>query len=471
MESCTNHPNNPAQWACTSCNIILCPDCVKERQAGRFQKPVTVHCCPNCDMSVEHLAGAAALKPFWKKPHMLLAYPFMPWPLASNLVLCVLAFLAFRFLKAGQVTGLLLVAVWIVYAFSALKATAAGDFSPPRPGVKEMLRDVHQLVFHLTFLLLIFMITQLLGLEFGVAVSGLFLLLAFLCAPAMIILLVVTDDIVKAVQPSSYVELVKKIGSGYSLMVLFLFLLGCIPLAIALLTMKFLPNDVQPPLLCFALNAFVVSAYHLVGCVIFEYEGVLGPTAGRKTLKDAAAEEEATGFLDAVDFLRSQGKLDEAISLMEERRGNGAFTDVRFSEHYYALLKTGNDLPRMLEAGRCHLELLVRTREKSRACQVYTECVSHDPGFDPDPALMLKVGAWLTEEGRFPEAFEAYKKTLNAYPQSGLLPIVHLRMAQLLHEHMGQVGKARELLNYLIKQYPHEEIVPFAKQYLARIET
>lgn len=470
-EFCTNHPKIPAYWKCNSCDVLLCPDCVEERQVGTYQQSITVHCCTKCTMPAESLGAADKLKPFWKRPLQLLIYPFTLWPLLINLVLCAVSLVSTKFSLLGQLLNFLIWITWLTYSFAAMKATANGVLSAPKPDKNTLLRDIHQLLIQPGIFLAIVAAASWFQGILGIVVFTLVAMAAFLYTPAIIIRIVVTNNILEAVHYTGVIELKKKIGQGYVLMYLFLLLLGCLPTVIVWLAIMYSPINMELFFLFFAHNLYMLTAYHLLGYVILQYSDTLGYKGDSAALRDSGKDSGTAETVQTVDILTEQGDLDAALAMIEEETQGENITDVELSERYYQLLKSKAELERMQAYSLLHLSLLVKTAEKSRACGFYMDCVSEDSGFMPDENILFKMGLWLTEAGKFETAIEAYGKILNVYPECSLIPMVYFRSAQLLCERFDDTGKTREILDYLIDTYPHHEIMPYVKQYLTRIDS
>jgi len=468
---CTYHPKIPAYWKCNSCDVFLCPDCVEERQVGTYQQSITVHCCTKCTMPAECFGGADELKPFWKRPLQLLIYPFMLWPLLINLVLCAVSLASARVSLLGQLMNFLIWIFWLTYSFSAMKATANGELSAPKPHKDTLFRDIHQLLLQPGIFLAIVAAASWFQGILGTVVFVLVAVFAFLYTPAVIIRIVVTNNILKAVHYTGFIELKEKIGQGFVMMYLYLLILGFLPAVAVWATIQYSPINLEVFFIFFAHNVYMLAAYHLLGQVILQYGDTLAYTGDSDALRNSGKDSGSAATLQTVDILTEQGDLDAALSVIEEENQGENITDVDLSERYYQLLKAKAELERMQAYSFLHLNLLVKAADKDKACEFYMDCLSEDSGFMPDENILFKMGLWLTETGKFENAIEAYGKILNVYPECRMIPMVYFRSAQLLCEHFDDTGKTREILDYLIDTYPHHEIMPYVKQYLARIDS
>jgi tol-pal system protein YbgF len=68
------------------------------------------------------------------------------------------------------------------------------------------------------------------------------------------------------------------------------------------------------------------------------------------------------------------------------------------------------------------------------------------------------------------EAIDAYNRVISNYPRGDRVPDAYYKRGMVLSE-MGQIDRARESLEALIKLYPEEELARLAKQQLERLKT
>ena len=118
----------------------------------------------------------------------------------------------------------------------------------------------------------------------------------------------------------------------------------------------------------------------------------------------------------------------------------------------------------MLAHGGRYLDLLVKRNKSREACDVYLKCLSKDSHFNPDPAVLFKLGGWLKQDS----AIGAYNKLVKNHPAHPLVPKALFKAAQLFQEKLSQPEKAKHVLGVLMKRFPEHEIIPLAKNYLKR---
>ena len=96
-----------------------------------------------------------------------------------------------------------------------MKTTANGDLSAPKPLKHTLLRDIHQLLIQPGIFLAIIAAASWFQGILGTVVFILVAVFAFLYTPAVIIRIVVTNNILAAVHYSGFIELKEKLGQGF----------------------------------------------------------------------------------------------------------------------------------------------------------------------------------------------------------------------------------------------------------------
>jgi tetratricopeptide (TPR) repeat protein len=290
----------------------------------------------------------------------------------------------------------------------------------------------------------------------------------------MIILLVTTNSLFHALNPFIFTRLTFRIGWGYLLMYLFLFLLGCAPSIAAQFIVKLLPNGLHIIFVSMAQIYYTIISYHLMGYVMLQYHNEVGYEIEYNDFKERGVDDAESVQTDAgalilkeINPLIKDGNYEDAIALIKEKTHGTEITDVELSNRYYALLKMTNRNSRMLEHGINHLKLVIKDKKRNEALKIYLECMKIDPKFLPSAKSLFKIGEWLNETGRVKEAIKTYNQLIKGYPENDLVPKSYFRAAQILNDRMMKPEKAVKILNGLIKKYPGNEIVPQIENYLA----
>jgi tetratricopeptide (TPR) repeat protein len=162
-------------------------------------------------------------------------------------------------------------------------------------------------------------------------------------------------------------------------------------------------------------------------------------------------------------------ELDKAIDQIERRVNMEEIEDLELSKRYFGLLKAQKNQPKLLNYAPHHLRMMVKAGSKSDAIDSYLACLRLDKTFTLDSVVQFKIASWLTENGKHKEAIFALNSLIKANPEDSLVPKAYYRAAQIFRERLGEVEKARKILNTMISKYPNLEITSFARNYLGNL--
>jgi tetratricopeptide (TPR) repeat protein len=416
------------------------------------------------------------IEPFWNRMPRIFTYPLS---IAPIILMAVLALATMFFSGPGLFSTLMKGVMWLIvikYSFESLKATAGGNLKAPPVNSQTISDDFGQVFkqfgIYIAILIAFFWVSAKLGPFLGI----LFLLGALFFVPSMIILLVTTGSLINALNPVMFVGLTFRIGWAYLLMYFFLFLLGSAPAYLFQFLIKFLPGVLHLLLYGFAESFYTIVSYHLMGYVILQYHDRIGYQVDFEDFKDPNAEDyepkEADpdeAVLREVVPLIQEGKLDEAISIIQKMTVHQPIKGINLSERYYTLLKMNKRQKDLLEHGISHLEKLAANNKKTKALAVFGECRKMDPEFLPTADVLFKLAGWINESGKTQVAISTYNLLVKSYPQHPMVPKAYFRIAQLFHDSLMKTDKAKKILSALQMKYPEHEISPHVENFLARL--
>ncbi len=478
MIQCKYHPTRPAHWYCDKCDTARCPECVEARDMGGYHQGEKLHMCPNCNMPVQWLGVENIIDPFWRRLHRFFIYPFSPRPLMLMLGLAIIAALLTRPGIIGLVASVLIWGVTFKYAYAILQSTAGGNLTAPKLDASTLYENFGPVIKQIGIYIALFFAVGLAFAHLGAPGGILFIILATLFLPAMIILLVTTESLIQAINPVMFVTLALRIGWGYLLMFFFYSILGGAPALLGRHAIQYLPPVAQVFLFTLVKVYYTFIAYHLMGYVILQYHQNIGYRVDFEDFKTedteaeqamAESDDPASRLLNRVNQLIKDGNHEGAIGVIENETGQAGITDPMLSDRYYTLLKLTGATERLKDHGRHHLDLLVRADNQSEAVDVYFQCLAVDPNFAPSAGSLFKLGGWLNETGRNKEAITAYNRLIKAHPQDPLVPKAYFRAAQIFNDRLMNPEKAKKILTGLTKKYPNHDIIPFVERYLGQM--
>ncbi|MBR9987175.1 MAG: hypothetical protein KFF68_14835 [Desulfosarcina sp.] len=423
---CKYHPTRPAHWHCDKCNTARCPECVEARDMGGHHQGEKLHMCPNCNLPVQWLGVENIIDPFWKRLPRFFLYPFCIRPLLLMLGLSAVAAL----LQGPGIIGLLaLLAVWGVafkYAYAILKSTAGGNLTVPELDAQTLYENFAPVAKQVCIYMAIFFMVGIMFTKLGMAGGIVFIILATVFLPAMIILLVTTESLVQAINPMLFFRLAVRIGWGYLLMVFFCSILGGAPALLSRHAIQYLPPMLHVFLFTLVKIYYTFISYHLMGYVILQYHQDIGYRVDFDDFMDEgtqadqampAANDPANHLLNRVNQLIKDGNHEGAIAEIESETGGQKIVDPLLSAHYYTLLKITGAKDKIGNHGLNHLDMLVRENKNAQAVDVYLHCLTSDPEFTPNAGALLKVAGLLSATGRNKEAMTASAKSLRKLDQ------------------------------------------------------
>ena len=482
--TCDRHPTQPAWWHCPRCRKSLCPQCVSKRYGGYLQDQ-TSYFCSKCNVEVKNHELSQVIPPFWSRLHKFFIYPLAS--VQSVGLIVALSLLSTFFSKPGLLSLLVQILLWCVmvkYSFECLKTSAEGRFKPPALSDKVLVEN-YGIVFKQIAL---FIALGLFFIFFVSRTSPIFIALYFLLCgiglPAMLIILIINDDLGQALNPIMVVGMISRIGGMYFLLLFFLLLLSSAPAALGYAVIQHLPASIHNFLIIFSKNYYTIITYHMMGYVILQYHQRLDYPVDLETLLASmypVLSSESPGpagtsdlsqhsdLLNDIGLLIQDGELDKAIDEIERRVNIEEIEDSELSKRYFELLKAQRRQRKLLMFAPQHLRMLVKSDAKSDAVESYLGCLRIDKAFTVDSVVQFKIASWLTERGKHKEAIFALNSLIKTNPDDSLVPKAYYRAAQIFRERLGDVEKAKQILKALIAKYPDLEITAFAKNYLGNL--
>jgi tetratricopeptide (TPR) repeat protein len=473
---CAHHPTKAAHFQCPKCAVSFCKDCVAKREKGGIYQGEVLYLCPKCMISTDWIGASNLIEPFWTRLPKFFSYPLSLRPL--GLIIGVsLAGLIFS--APGFITMMIQIAIWgilLKYSYASLKATAKGDLVPPKLDSQTLSED-----FFLVFKQIWIFIAVFFGFIFiqqsaGTLFSILYLIVAILSIPAMIIIFVTTESLINAINPMLFIPLAFRIGWGYLLMYFFLILLLSAPAALAQFAGNILPLGLTAFLLNLGSNYYTIISYHLMGYVILQYHKEIGYTIEFQDFRETETSEEEdsggknSGIVNQVNFMLKEGHHDEALALIQQEERQRGITDPDLSEYYFKLLLMKNQVETLLAHGKRHLGILIQKNEKKKACETFLQCLEKDPKFLPEASILFKVGGWLNESGKSKEAIGVYNRLIKSFPDATLVPKTLFQAAKVYNDRLMNPGKAEKILTATIKKYPNHEFIPHIQSYLSQMK-
>jgi hypothetical protein len=281
--------------------------------------------------------------------------------------------------------------------------------------------------------------------------------------PAILIVLVMEESLLRAFDPRSWSELVRRIGAEYFTLAAQLALLAvAVVLAIRALTAA-LPSG---PAEAFAHMLFLyllLVTYRSLGLLLdrhreqldLDREGSSEPPSLRLA---AATPEETAALAEAGRLLASEQPAESAAVLDRLIRGRGATAPVH--ARYRALLARLGDRDGLLRHARLHVAVQLQLGQEREAMALYLEAKQMDPGFeldDPQPVSELIALAARNQQSQLAVGLAA--EFARRFPRDRDLVLNGLTAAKLM-DRLDRDDEARRLLADLVARFPEHPLRP-----------
>ena len=425
MKYCQYHPIIPATFLCNHCQTHCCDHCVDESGSKGYH-------CFECKKPTESLGARFNATPFWRRLQESFRYPISSNALWTTLI-ASLAMTCVWYIPIPLASLLLFLTVFgffIKYCFSCLEETAQG--SNDAPDISEAYGG--------GFLLSIQILAIMIGMAYGTAKvfaymgtgAGILVgIIAVVSMPAILINLALSREFLRAINPLNTLGLITAIGLPYGLLLALIFImLGSVTVINELIT----PDD-KFSFISFTLkyvvsNYYSIVIFHIMGYMLFQYQGRLGFSA-REGTNDAIERDDVERSLANINISIKNGEFDKAASAFAK---------------------------------------LVKTNHNHRT--IYCRCFEF--------LLALKNTHYITEFApvffRFlqtsshqEELLPSYKKILMVIPgYQPKMPEDRLAIARACH-FRGDDKLAIKLLNGLHKQHPHFKELDVAYRLMAEM--
>ncbi len=397
------------------------------------------------------------IKPVWQ-----VIPRFFRYPLKAR-VLPTLAFIsAASVLTLIPILGffiwLLLWAMLFKVSYEILSSTASGMMEGP-PSVTQMSDGI--MFKHIGLLLAMgfayAVIVGVVGSLTFALVLGLFLMLAL---PAAMMTLAMTQSLVQALNPVTWVHIMRTCGWAYLLTTVFLLLML---LSQAQAEAWLLPV-VGGSMLLFSVVSTFISAYfmaasfHLMGYLLYQFHDELGIDAAPPAARDEHGDSQDP-LIDEANALVREGQVEQAASLLGgEIRQQGAERPVH--DHYRKLLLTRGDKNALLDHGREYIPMLIHSlNDSARALDVAGECMEADPGFRPaNPDDVLPLARLAFAQRRHDLVLKLTSGFAKRHRQHPDLAENYFLAAQSMLEKGEDAGKPVGLVRQLRKRFPNHPL-------------
>ncbi len=448
LEYCSYHPLAPATYTCPHCGTGNCDNCIDEGDRGNDAL------CYNCKRAVDSLGAVNHAVPFWRRLEESFRYPMngnaIGMIVGVSVLTSVLLYLPFGFVLYLMLTG-----AFIKYCFTALDNTAIGLLVPP--DVTEAYSGGLVLILRLLVIFFAiggaaFGIFHLLGPEF----AGLFTFLSIMALPAIIIVFAMSDSLAEALNPAHVLRLISSIGLPYGLLLGFIMVMtASVGVINTLLAGHF--SLLSTILQSTVSNYYTLVLFHIMGYMIFQYQGALGFTAREDTGENKPPRSERDHLATKIDIRLKEGEYNDVVGLLKTALGKFP-NDREFQKQYFEFLYATERLEALEEAATNYLTFLIRSGQDHQLSMIYKRVLHLIPNFVPNSAPVRHLLAITCKNNGDPlSAAKLINGIQKAFPDYEQLPEALELMADALEElpnKSAQAAKCRELAKHFAGKKP-----------------
>lgn len=282
-----------------------------------------------------------------------------------------------------------------------------------------------------------------------------------LLLPAIVVVLVMEESLLRAFDPRLLLEFVRRVGAEYFTLAAQVALLAvAVVLAIRALAAA-LPSGPAEALAHLLILYLLLLTYRSLGLLLDRHRAQLdldheGPSAPPSPRLAAATPEETAALAEAGRLMGSEQPAEAAAVLDRLIRGRGATAPVH--ARYRALLARLGDNDGLLRHARMHVAVLLQLGQEREAIALYLEARQMDPAFeldDPQPISELIEIAARSQHSQL--AVSLAEEFARRFPRDRDLVLNGLTAARLM-DRLGRGAEACRLLANLISRFPEHPL-------------
>jgi len=392
------------------------------------------------------------IQPVWNVIPQFFKYPFKQgvWP--------TLAFISVGSLLTmipvlGIVAWLLLWAMLFKLSYEILSSTASGHMNGP-PAVMQMSGGI--MFKHIGLMgLMIMGYVLIAGLTASPLLSVLLGGFVLLALPAAIMTLAMTQSLFAALNPGTWVTIMRISGAAYLLTSVFLLLMIMSRTWVDGLLLPLVGQSVALfGIVSWAITGyFMAASFHLMGYLLYQHHVDLGIETSIAPNQDGK-ENEYPLITQATELVR-EGRAAEAVNRLKgEIMGRGAEPEVH--EFYRKLLRNRGDRGGLADHGAVYIPNLIHAQENvDRAVDVAEESYSARRDFQLSQAAdVLPLARRAFDRRRYKLVLKLSNGFAKRYPKHSDLPELYFLVAQSLIESGGSSERSKEMMRQLVERFP-----------------
>ncbi|WP_017460404.1 hypothetical protein [Dyella ginsengisoli] len=389
-----------------------------------------------------------------------LGYPLRGAALPTLVGLALVHYLGLLPLFLGTAASLLVWGATWRYAAECMLHTANGFADPPDVG----LGDSDRAAWGLTA---VHVLAAVACVAVPLHSPGLFwptLLAVALVLPAIDMALAFDGNLLLAINPLHWGEIIRRFGWTYLLPVGINVAVGILAVLASLVSAR-LPRLLSLPLFAFACTYLIVLGFHLMGAMIHRRHEHFGLTPEAEVIAEALGQHDDQRLLDHVRALAANDPMAATRLLVPRLQDREAPAELH--QAYRDLLRRQNLTDALLVHGQIRIAALMANNQPRKALGMVQDCMTIDPDFLPDdPGNAGALAEVASRSGMRRMSLKLCRGWLARWPRDGRSPAVALLASREL-EAEGQAMEAAVLLGRIAGAWTDH---PQHGELLARIQ-
>lgn len=434
MDYCSYHPRQAATFYCDHCEAGRCDTCVDNEDR-----------CLVCEHPTESLGARNTVEPFWRRLQAAFRYPLNTGTATLIVVVAVASGILSILPSPLMALGLYLASTGAImkYGFRAMEDTAQGRMVAPD------IADAFQGGIGLLFQLLLMVIAMgaavfAAGHFLGGTVAVLLALFLLVALPAMLISFGLSHDLIVSLNPVVALRLMTAIGLPYGLLLcLILVMMGSVTVLHQMIGDDWL--IVSYILQAMASNYYLIVIFHIMGYVIFQYQGQLGFQA-REDYGDGPATRSDDDLLAArIDIALKRGDYERAYTLYRQAIRQYPHSQP-FHTQYLDCAYQLEDKQALPRAADVYLGFaLTHHGQRARLSAVYRQVKALLPSYVPgDPDVRLALARDAADQGDVDSVIRLINGLHKQHPDYARLPDGYRLLADVLDQQGGRATEAKQ---------------------------
>lgn len=304
---------------------------------------------------------------------------------------------------------------------------------------------------------------------------ALFLILGF---PASTMLLAINGSMLDAINPLKIISTMSLIGKSYLLLYLILVIMLVNHVFVENVAIDYISPYILRPVLVFIQGYFTIAMYTMMGYIIYQHHEKLGfdeVEETQETKNPVAVGLSTDSFINEITILIKEGMQDEAINRLQNKIKDDNNLDY-FKKFHQLLLLTGR-VKEFIKVEEKYIQTINLNEKisKNKALQeimaIYRACIDAKPDYYyPQQGLVFAVGELAHESFYYDDVLRIFNNFHIRFPDSPNIPKAYLLVAKVMAEHQQKDKEAKKILNFVLKKYPEDTLIPDIKSYLQIID-